>query len=213
MIYKNLLITSFTQPGLPHKFVSNCKGLQHDGFPSVQILRTSKMINAEAIQFLYSYNTFTNVSIRAHNEIYDILDGYGALDREQTLACSVDWAAFHVELVDAVGKMFDFDTQKLPLWLLGSNDPHDRTFQDTEDWVTDSAHIRRHDYSSDYEDEVGFDLPCFLRQIGRSNVARIRTVQLTFGDLPRAAHYLPLYAEILKQHVTGLQKLIIGKTI
>ena len=212
MIYKNLLVTSCTQPGVPHKQNTRYKGIQHDGFPSVQVLRVSKMVNAEAIPFLYSYNTFTNVSIQPNDEIYDILDEYGALDREQELSCKANWAVFHPELVDAVGKLFEVDNQKLSPWLLGSKDLCSRLFQDTQDWVNDCALTRRDYYSSD-DDGVGFDFPRFLRRIGQSNTARIRTVQFAFGDLPRAADHLPLYAKILKQHMTGVQKLTIGKAI
>lgn len=44
---------------------------KHDEFPSAQILKVSKIIHAEAITFLYSHNTFTNVSVEDKDHIYD----------------------------------------------------------------------------------------------------------------------------------------------
>ncbi len=67
------------------------------------------------------------------------------------------------------------------------------------------------EYSYDSDEGEAFDFPRFLRQIGPLNAANIRNLQLTFGDLPRAADHLPLYAEVLKQHVFSLRELIISK--
>lgn len=211
-IYKNLLITSCTQPGVPRKtrFGSKNKGPQHDEFPCVQILRISKTINAEATTILYAYNTFTTVFVKGNDQLYDMLEAYVGPLMEFPPGWNPHWDAAMSGVIDAVAKIFEPDTQKLPVWLFGSRDTEDRTLQDTIKWVNSPSYMYR-EYSDDYDEGGAFDFPAFLRQIGRSNAAIIRKVQLTFTDLPRAADHLPLYAEILKQHVTSLQKLTIGE--
>jgi len=185
---------------------------KHDEFPSAQILKVSKIIHAEAITFLYSHNTFTNVSVEDKDHIYDFLED----PRDFQSGFSRYWKAHRPtaqrNLVDAIGRLFELYAQKLPVWLLGSNGPQDRTFQNTKNWINDSYRTGRCIEGYEYDDGGGFDFPRFLRQIGQLNAAKIRTLQLTFGDLPRAVDHLPLYAEILKQHVTGLQNLVVGKT-
>lgn len=213
MIYKNLLITSCTQPGVPRKlrFDSKDNGPQHDELPCIQILRASKTINIEATTILYAYNTFTTLFVKGNDQIYDFLEAYGGPPMDFPPGWNPYWDAAMSGVVYAVARIFEPDIQKLPVWLFGSTDTEDRILQDTENWVNNSSY-KDSEYSCDFYEGGAFDFPRFLRQIGPSNAAEIRNVQLTFGDLPRAADHLPLYAEILTQHVTSLQKLIIGET-
>ncbi len=207
IIYNSMLVTGCTQPGVPRYSRYECseteQGQQRDEFPSVQILRVSKVVNAEATTILYSYNLFTALFFEGNDQLWDVMESFGATSENFN-------PTFMSELVDAVGHMFEPDTQKLPGWLFGSKDIQDRTLQDTKNWVNNSSYMRG-EYSDNHDYGEGFDFSRFIRQIGPSNAAKIKKVQLIFGDLPRSADHLPLYAEILKQHVAGLEELRIGK--
>ncbi|KAL8652972.1 MAG: hypothetical protein Q9226_004038 [Calogaya cf. arnoldii] len=48
-----------------------------------------------------------------------------------------------------------------------------------------------------------------LDRIGPSNAAKIERLELTFGALPEAADIFPLFAEIIRQHIKRLRRLVI----
>ena len=195
MILKNLLITPCTQPRLPvrSRYERLRKYPQHDIFPSVQMLRVSKFVNTEATSILYTHNTFAGLSVEENDQLYE----------------SLEMHAYRANIVDAVSKIFEPNLQRLPAWLFGLHHARKCSLRDTSVWVYNVT-SRDQQCFNEEDDAFGFDFTRFIRQIGPSNAKKIRTVQLTFGDLPRAADRFPIYAEILKQHVTGLQKLIIG---
>ena len=191
----------------PHK-----AGPQHDKLPCVQILRVSKIVNAEATSILYSYNTFTNLYAKSNDELYDILEGIEGLSCEFTWNCGASWAAFRHRLVEAVGKLFELDDQKLPEWLLGSEDMVDLTLQDTKRWGETTLLIRVDSTRTTTTARRDLTSQDFFARLGHRMLPKSKWYNLPSAIYPRVADHLPLYAEILKQHMTGLQKLIIGKT-
>lgn len=63
------------------------------------------------------------------------------------------------------------------------------------------------------DEAYGFYLVAFLRKIGAANASHIERIELTLGSLSNAADILPLFAEILKQHMKGLQRLAIARSL
>lgn len=60
----------------------------------------------------------------------------------------------------------------------------------------------------DFVMRTGFYLAAFLRKISPSNAAHIVSVELKLESRHAAADILPLFAEILGQHVKGLRRII-----
>ena len=104
------------------------------------------------------------------------------------------WAAAHLDLVRDVGKIFDLDTGNLPAWLF-----------------FDFVRAGNRNLCITYEFGLGRQFPAFLRQIGRANTGLIRVIELVFEDLSRSAKLLPVYAEIIMQHIPHLRRLMIGE--
>lgn len=168
----------------------------------------------EANPILYSCNTFTSVSSR-DLECDHVWDGFVVNFYEQVehnipewepegLRVERLWKAARKDLVQDVGKTFDADINSLPHWLFEGYFSDVYNDGKSESLGSLFSHV-------DLEEGLGYQFPAFLRKIGRSNTALIQRIELVFGDLVRGAQYFPIYAEILRQHVPHLRRLLIGK--
>lgn len=210
MVYKLALVSECVQPGIPdssHKRRYPESYIDYESISAVTLLCTSKQVYYEANIFLYSHNMFTTLYRPSAQQIHDILE---LLADERGLPkrgwssdwVARQWTACHDIVAQAVSTIPDPDTSKLAVWLFGDFAPGAVSRWDEWDpWALKPVLG---------DDPYGFYLVAFLRQIGPSNAAKIQSVELTLDSLPNAANILPLFTEILKQHVKGLQELVIG---
>ncbi|KAI4099491.1 MAG: hypothetical protein LQ339_005918 [Xanthoria mediterranea] len=184
MVYKFALISECTQPRIANSFQRGW-----------------------ANALLYSHNTFNTFCRPDAQQIWDILDLLAGEKGKQTLSNGwlvTRWTACEDAVAQSVSTIHDPDTSKLPAWLFGEFMPG--AVPRCAEWdLWDPWALK----PVPGYDTYGFYIAGFLRKIGPSNAAKIHNLELTFSSLPNAADSLPLFSEILKQHIKGLRKLVI----
>ncbi|KAL8829853.1 MAG: hypothetical protein Q9170_005994 [Blastenia crenularia] len=200
-VYKYALISNHIQPAVADSFYAQRhqdSAIEHETVIAVNLVRVSKQIYDEAIDVLYSRNCFTTLYRPSNEQIWDVIEVLsGKRDGGSTL--SYAWTPLHASVSTAVSSIYDVDCTSLPKWLFGSFAPG---FLST-DWKWDPWQRMT------YEGYDGFYLVVFLRMVGAHNAARITELELSLDSLPNAAGILPLFAEIIRQHMKGLRKIVI----
>ena len=202
MVYKFALISQSTQPGIAKSFQRSWDfeyPIEYEAISAVTLLCTCKQVYHEANALLYSHNTFTTFYRPNGSHIPDIL--HVPTDDD----VFNPWTACEDAVAQAVSTIHDLDTSKLPAWLFGD-------FMPGAVWRCAGGDPWALKPVPGYH-TYGFYIVGFLRKIGPSNAAKICELELTFGSLRNAADILPVYSEILKQHIKGLRKLVIGRLI
>ncbi len=218
MVYKYALISPCAQPGIadifqkPEYFHSleddediPDRYIYHESIPAATVLWTSKQVYSEANSLLYSHNTFTTFFRPKGRQIDEVLDALAEARGQSGCPCSTgDWVArawvdYHEVLAQGISQINSPDLANLPYWLFGDFAPS--TVSRSDHWDSWSFDPVLGPY--------GFFFAAFLRKIGRSNTAMIKSVELTLDTLLSGAGILPFFTEILKQHVKGLRALVI----
>ena len=211
MVYKFALISECTQPRIANNFQRGWgpeSYINYEPISAVTLLCTCRQVYHEANALLYSHNTFNTFCRPDGQQIWDILDLLAGEKGKQTLSNGwlvTRWTACEDAVAQAVSTIHDPDISKLPAWLFGGFMPGAvPRCAEWDPWVLKPV--------PGY-DTNGFYIAGFLRKIGPSSAAKIHNLELTFSSLPNAADSLPLFSEILKQHIKGLRKLVIGRLI
>ncbi|KAL8708692.1 MAG: hypothetical protein Q9225_007563 [Loekoesia sp. 1 TL-2023] len=199
MIYEALLIVPYTLPYWPRDNGSTSSSATIK--PQVAILRVSKTINAEATPILYSKNCFATSHYddsitwesKAHKDspLNKLPRGKGLKAKPKASAQDI---ATNAKLDQDVSKIFTKHRSDLPKWLFGA------------------AYLRNPETSRLVKRPKipGYSFARFLRQIGSRNAKEIKSLQLTSWARYRtrqACYELPLYSEIIRQHMYNVQYL------
>lgn len=215
MIYEALLIVPYALPLWPHNSESNYAlplwprdrdSTRSSGTikPQVAILRVSKTIYAEATPILYSKNCFATShyddSITWENRAHKG-SPLNRLPRGKELKAkpeaSAQDMATNAKLAQDVSKIFTKHRGNLPKWLFGA------------------AYLRNPETSRLMKRPKipGYSFARFLRQVGSRNAKEIRSLQLTTLARYKTCqvyYELPLYSEIIRQHMHNVQYLSLG---
>ena len=209
-VYKYALITDCVQPGIAdsyHKQQSPRTYCDYYCVPAVHILRLSKQVNNEGTVFLYAYNTFSTCYRPTGYQIAEILEEVVKLpttdewdDKPLPSDSSANlWIRHRAAVAQVVSSIHDPDCTEVPKWLTG---PYPCEDYEWDPWA----------YNPNFH-VYGVYLVALLRRIGVANALRIERIELTLGSLQNALDILPLFSEILRQHVKGLQLLVVGKSL
>ncbi|KAL8906153.1 MAG: hypothetical protein Q9207_002186 [Kuettlingeria erythrocarpa] len=161
--------------------------------PAPALVRVSKQVNLEATDILYACNTFTT----RHLPMAKLRD---PRQGEKRIRPWVDRSGnCHPVIIDAVSKVFELDKKSVSRWLAlkrpRSNQLHD---------FAKLLHMTPGNIRFE-----GLVLTGFLRAIGHLNARMITRIELHIGLIAEAVDILVVYAEVLKQHMTGLQNVVI----
>lgn len=212
MVYELVLIAPFPSSRSPalarehHRRIRKRTRGKYRVCPAVDLLRTSKVINEEAALILYSQSLFVAINHTPHPapiEKKDLSLTFAAAKFEKISSGAVELdQRFRQKLIGYVARIFKPNREQLPLWLFGGY------------YIRrEPAAGRRGDagFSGGLGPFPGFMFPAFLRQIGPSNTANIKNLEFGFSHFSRACYDFPLYAEIVRQYIFGLNKLSIRK--
>lgn len=201
-VYKCALIAPSIQPD-ETTLRTRPRILEAMGYvPTPALLRVSKQFYTEASPILYACNTFTTRHLPLA-KLYDPRQ-----EEKQVWFWINHSGECHPVMVDAVSTIFEENQDKISPWLAIRRDGSDHVydFKELHRWIHRSAAEEERDGFR------GLLFTGFLRAIGCLNTLRITTIELLIGPVPEAADILVVYAEVLKQYMTGLKRVVVCKS-
>lgn len=184
------------------EWYSRAHVLQDDlSVPTPELLRVSKQVNLEARDILYACNAFTTRNFPKASLCDPRQEGKRVRQWANALG------ECHSAITEAVSTIFTVEQEKVSLWLMPKWDEPDPVLKLTRLFCQTDHYAGNDELCIDGLPFIGF-----LRTIGSSNALQISTIELRIGDMPEAVDLLALYVEILKQHMTGLKIVVIGKS-